>query len=108
MNEKLKYTITPERLLDEQGYKYSVKGNWLSVKYCPFCDGGRTRQQYTFGVHRFDYNYNCLRTTCGNASNFWHLLIHFGYDPKQYVEKSSNSYGSQRKKKSGYIYRRQN
>ncbi len=108
MNEKLKYNITPEELLKNQGYKYSIKGQWLSVKYCPFCTGGKTKQQYTFGIHRFDYNYNCLRTTCGQASSFWNLLIHFGLDPKEYIDKTQPSHKNPHvTKKPGYIYRRQ-
>jgi twinkle protein len=107
MKDDIEYTITPQEVLDSEGIKYSTKGNWLSVKYCPFCHGGQTKQVYTFGIHKFDFNYNCLRTTCGAASNFWNLLIHFGYDPKQFVKRRSHSQKPDRARKSSYVYRRQ-
>jgi hypothetical protein len=108
MEDKIEYTITPSQLLSEQGVKFSQKGNWFSCQYCPFCQGGQTKQVYTFGVRVDDYNYNCLRTTCGAAGSFWSLLQHFGYDPKEYVKRKEFSYKSSEKKKSSkrFIYRR--
>lgn len=109
MNDKLEYTISPGELLTQQGVKFSQKGNWLSVKYCVFCQGGRTKQVYTFGVRVDDYNYNCLRTTCGAAGSFWSLLEHFGYNPREYVKKQGFIKSSNiKEKKKKFIYRRKN
>lgn len=104
----IKYSITPQEVLEQQGLKLKSNGNWWSLQLCPFCDGGRSGQQYTFGVHKFDGNYNCLRTTCGEASNFWNLLKHYGYNPVEYIDKqkSTNNYGKKKKDKK-FIYRRQ-
>lgn len=106
--DKIEYTITAEQFLSDVGVKFTKRGNWLSCKYCVFCGGGRTRQVYTFGVRADDYNYNCLRTTCGKSGSFWTLLEHFGYDPKEYIKKSgqSNKLSETTKKSKGYVYRR--
>lgn len=104
--DNIRYTITPQEVLDQEGIKWSLKGNWLSVKYCPFCHGGRTRQVYTFGIHKDDYNYNCLRTTCGQASNFWNLLLHFGYNPKLYIKHEGFNQSKTKTQKKSFVYRR--
>jgi hypothetical protein len=104
---KLEYTITPRELLSQQGVKFSQKGNWYSCQYCPFCHGGQSKQVYTFGVRVDDYNYNCLRTTCGAAGSFWTLLQHFGLEPKDYVKKNTfRGHNSKPKTKKKFIYRR--
>lgn len=106
-HDKLEYTITPKQLLDEFSVKYSQRGSWYSCKYCPFCEGGRSKQVFTFGVRVDDYNYNCLRTTCGAAGSFWTLLEHFGKNPKDYVVNKSKKFPTTSTKKTkGYIYRR--
>lgn len=110
MSDKIEYTITPQQLLSDQGVSFSRKGQWYSCKYCPFCGGGDSKQVYTFGVRVDDFNYNCLRTTCGRAGSFWTLLEHFGLNPKDYVLKRSNSPSHQQpnssKAKSRFVYRR--
>jgi len=109
MSDKLEYTITPQELLSERGVIFSRRGSWYSCKYCPFCEGGRTKQVYTFGVRVDDYNYNCLRTTCGAAGSFWTLLQHFGYEPKEYIKKKAYkpTEGTKKSAPKRYIYRRQ-
>lgn len=108
MREKIEYTITPRELLNQQGVQFSQKGNWYSCKYCPFCEGGQSRQVFTFGVRVDDFNYNCLRTTCGAAGSFWTLLQHFGYDPKDYVVKKgfTSKKPEKKTKKAKFVYRK--
>ncbi|MGB4823832.1 MAG: hypothetical protein WBP82_02865 [Leuconostoc mesenteroides] len=100
----IKFTITSKELLDRQGLRIKSNGNWWSVKTCPFCDGGKQKQVYTFGVHKIDGNYNCLRTKCGEASNFWNLLKFFDLNPSDYIDKDKST--NSKKKSKRYIYRK--
>lgn len=106
---EIKFTIKPDELLSMQNIKFHRRGNWYSCKICPFCEGGRHGQQYTFGVRVDDYNYHCLRTTCGASGNFWMLLKHFGLNPKDYVDKENSKFNNKKRKQSKkFIYRSQN
>lgn len=101
MNEQITYTITPIELLQQKGCRTKEKGNWIGVKECPFCHGGNGNQKWTFAVHIEDGNYVCLRTSCNARSNFWNLLKHFGYNPKEYIDNKKKRKKVRRKR---FIY----
>ena len=50
-----------------------VKGN-IQAKYCPFCDGGRHHDKYTFGLSIEKEVYKCHRGNCGVQGHFSELL----------------------------------
>lgn len=99
----MKYSITPKDLLDSEGVKYKVHGNFYSVLICPSCQGGSSKAKYTFGVHAEDGNYFCLRATCGFKGSFWSLLEFYGKNPKSFMVKGSDPIPPKLKKK-GFVY----
>jgi len=101
----IEWNIKPEQFLREQGLRTQKSGNWLRLKHCPFCDGGHHRDILSFAIHSVDGNYTCLRTKCGEKGNFWNLILHFGKNPKDYVERFSKK-GKKKKKKFVYNRRR--
>lgn len=106
--DDIKYIITAQELLDQEGLKYKSNGSWWTLRKCPFCDGGRANQEWTFGVHKKDGNYNCFRSSCGAASSFWNLLKHFGKEPKEYIDKNNSTYSKKKKKTRKLPYRSRN
>ncbi len=106
--DKIEWNINPGDLLRMQGLTFSKSGNWYTVLKCPFCDGGKSGQIYTFGVRTDDYNYHCLRKKCGNSGNFWKLLEFFGLDPKEYIltKTKVKAYNKSKVIKKNYIYGR--
>lgn len=101
----MKFNITPSEVLQQLGWKYKQKGNWLVLPHCPNCQGGEHRDIGTFAVHAMDGNFFCHRAKCGYRGTFWGLLLSIGEDPKEYLI-SDESYPKRPKteKKRGYIY----
>lgn len=100
--EEIKWTITPEEVLQSRGVRFKKKSQWLDVKHCPFCGGGQRKSPNTFAVHSQKGYYFCLRTSCGEKGNFWKLLIFYGYNPPDHIDRSSRSFKKKQKKK--FIY----
>ncbi|NFD42075.1 hypothetical protein EXN36_14405, partial [Clostridium botulinum] len=42
-------------------------GQEISVKYCPFCNGGSHHDQHTFSINIDKHTYNCLRGKCAES-----------------------------------------
>lgn len=78
------FDITPEQFLNEVGAQFVKRTRWLSLKICPFCDGGDRGEKYSFSVHKTDGNYFCHRNKCGARGSFWKLIEHYGRNPRDY------------------------
>lgn len=97
----MRFTITPAELLAELGWANKKRGNWLTMKKCPFCGGGEGGDAFTFAVHGTDGNFFCHRSKCGMRGSFWGLLETVGRNPREYFEKD----GTKAKTKKKFIYR---
>lgn len=99
---ELHFSITPAVFLREIGWRFKPRGDWLSLKYCPFCDGGSSGDAFTFAVHAEDGNYFCHRAKCGEKGSFWNLIKSQGRNPRDYL--SDDVRKPNRKKKKKFIY----
>lgn len=85
------------RFADSQGYETRQKGNELEFKYCPYCDGGGRRDQYTFSVNLESGAYCCLRASCQEKGHFVELCRDFDFPlefetPKIYKKITQRSF----------------
>ncbi len=94
----MSFNITPNQFAAEIGWKTQKRGNWLTLKKCPFCGGGESEDVFTFAIHALDGNYFCHRSKCGEKGNFWKLIETTGRNPRDYWEKEN--------KKKKFIYGR--
>lgn len=80
----MSWNIRPAEFMRVLGWTPKTRGQWLTIKRCPFCGGGSHQDPYTFAVHSTDGNFFCLRSTCGERGNFWKLIESAGRDPREY------------------------
>ena len=96
------FNITPEQFLNDVGAVFTKRARWLSLKYCPFCDGGNSGEKFSFSVHISDGNYFCHRNKCGERGSFWKLIETYGRNPRDY--RGDELFRPKKKKK--YMYGR--
>jgi hypothetical protein len=87
---RIPYTITPIELVQRRGWRLTrhQPRNWICLRLCPFCQGGRHADEGTFFIHRTDGNYGCKRETCAVRGTFWGLMLHAGIDPRDYIDRT--------------------
>lgn len=56
-----------------------VKGDELEFKYCPYCNGGQNRDDWTFAINLKSGAYKCLRASCEQQGHFVELCRDFEY-----------------------------
>lgn len=59
------------------------KGNEIHALYCPFCNGGKNKDKYTFAINKDTGAYNCLRGTCGETGNIYTLAKYLRIEIEQ-------------------------
>ena len=108
--DKVEFTLTPEEFLQELGINYKRREDWLGLKWCLFCFGGESKQVHTFAIHAIDGNYSCLRTKCGVKGSFWNLMLHYGYNPVNYIKRTDKSFKPkpEKREKTRFIYGKKN
>jgi len=57
---------------------YSVKGNEIIPKYCPYCHGGQHSDKDTFALNTEKLTFNCRRGSCDKTGTFRQLCKDFG------------------------------
>ena len=62
-----------------RGDETRQKGKELEFKYCPYCNGGGNRDEYTFSINLDSGAYCCLRASCGEQGHFVELCRDFDY-----------------------------
>lgn len=96
------FRITPAEFLREIGWNFKPRREWLSLKNCPFCGGGNSRDVFTFAVHSIDGNFFCHRSKCGESGSFWKLIELNNRNPRDYLGERQEF-----KKKKNFIYGKQ-
>lgn len=81
---------------------YKIRNGELIPKYCPFCEGGDSRDQDTFAVGLYNGAFNCKRGQCGKSGSFRELCNYFGEEAPETI---SVSFGGAKGKK---LYARPN
>lgn len=64
---------------DSGGYQTRAKGDELEFKYCPYCNGGHSKDQWTFSINLESGAFKCLRSSCNKQGHFAELCRDFGY-----------------------------
>ena len=64
---------------DSGGYVTREKGDELEFKYCPYCEGGHSRDQWTFSLNLVSGAFKCLRGSCNKQGHFVELCRDFKY-----------------------------
>ena len=57
--------------------EFTIKGDEIIPRLCPFCRGGDNRDKETFALNMEKHTYKCLRGSCGEQGHFTELLKHF-------------------------------
>ena len=58
---------------DSNGFETREHGAELQFKYCPYCRGGSSRDQWTFSINLESGAYKCLRSSCNKQGHFVEL-----------------------------------
>lgn len=95
----MEFNIKPAEFLQEIGWQFKARGEWLSLKLCPFCSGGNSCDVFTFAVHATDGNFFCHRSKCSISGNFWKLIELNQRNPRAYIGEKTF-----KKRKKKFIY----
>lgn len=60
--------------------QFRVSGDEIKPTYCPFCNGGTSRDKFTFALNTEKHTYNCKRGSCNQQGHFSALCRHFGVE----------------------------
>lgn len=61
-------------------------GREIEAKYCPFCNGGRHMDQYTFSINIDKHTYVCMRGKCNERGTFKELCEKYNEQADYYLE----------------------
>lgn len=56
------------------------KGNELFFTYCPYCNGGASKDKNTFSINLENGTFHCFRSSCGKQGHFVELARDFGFE----------------------------
>jgi len=76
--------LKPLEFADKYLRPYKVKGNEVLPLFCPYCQGGKNKDRYTFALNIEKETYNCKRGSCNVSGTFWKLCKDFGETSKNY------------------------
>lgn len=80
--------------------EYTIKGNEITPKYCPFCHGGDNKDKNTFALNIDEQVYKCLRGSCNASGHFTELLKHYGITAN--TANNTNTHNAFSKKRKQY------
>lgn len=66
------------RHFGEYRSKHTSKGLQLIPRYCPYCNGGKHHDKWTFAMNSETGVFNCKRGSCKVSGTFYRLLMDFG------------------------------
>ena len=76
------------QLVRALGAKTRTRGSELQFKSCPYCNGGRSRDNWTFAINMQSGQFNCMRSSCSAHGNMITLAHDFdlslGRDADEY------------------------
>ena len=90
----MSYEIKQEDIFgaaEKTGIETRQKGDELQFKYCPYCYGGRNKDEYTFSININTGLNNCKRGNCGVHKRFEQFARDFDYEldydnERKYIE----------------------
>lgn len=84
-----------DNILRAIGKEYRISGKEILFKYCPYCDGGESRDQNTFSINQETGLFKCFRAnSCGVSGNLQKLAKDFNavYVSGDRVKQSTKKY----------------
>lgn len=61
------------------GIKTKQRGDELQFLYCPYCNGGKNRDKYSFAINMLSGQFKCLRSSCSVSGNMLTLAAEFSW-----------------------------
>lgn len=61
------------------GIQNKQRGDELQFLYCPYCNGGRNRDKYSFAINLTNGQFKCLRSSCSASGNMLTLATDFSW-----------------------------
>ena len=88
------------RFAQEQMIPARDKGNELEFKFCPYCKGGKSRDNKTFSINLRTGQWECKRGSCGRRGNMITLSQDFNFQLSEDVMRyyNINNYNGKFKK----------
>ena len=82
-------TEDAERFAREHG-PFRNRGNELVLERCPYCNGGKKPDRFTFSLNSKTGLYQCKRSSCGAQGNMIELARDFNFDLGEEVKRHYN------------------
>jgi twinkle protein len=70
--------MTPIEFAAKYFKHYRIKSNEIIPVYCPYCNGGRNKDKFTFAMNVETGAFNCKRGSCNVTGTFYRLKLDFG------------------------------
>ena len=61
------------------GIQTKQRGDELQFLYCPYCNGGKNRDKYSFAINMISGQFKCLRSSCSVSGNMLTLAAEFSW-----------------------------
>lgn len=61
------------------GIQTKQRGDELQFLYCPYCNGGKNRDKYSFAINMISGQFKCLRSSCSVSGNMLILAAEFSW-----------------------------
>lgn len=61
------------------GIQTKQRGDELQFLYCPYCNGGKNRDKYSFAINMVSGQFKCLRSSCSVSGNMITLAAEFSW-----------------------------
>lgn len=61
------------------GIQTKQRGDELQFLYCPYCNGGKNRDKYSFAINMLSGQFKCLRSSCSVSGNMLTLAAEFSW-----------------------------
>ena len=71
--------------------KYKQNNNELFFEYCPYCNGGSSKDKKTFSINLVNGTYKCFRASCGKQGHFVELARDFNF-PLEFENAKAKKY----------------
>ena len=61
------------------GSQTKQRGDELQFLYCPYCNGGKNKDKYSFSINLISGQFKCLRSSCSVSGNMLTLAAEFSW-----------------------------
>ena len=88
------------RFARDRGIQTRKQNDELMFLQCPYCNGGKHRDKYTFSINLRNGTFNCLRSSCSVKGNMITLARDFNFQISEDVSRyfNQNNYNGKFKK----------